>query len=172
MWKNTSNEIASESNPISTPAPVHRQPIGEQAVIGSSLIVKGDVLGEEDLMIQGQIEGKVVLKKNSITVGKNGRVKADLFGKIIVVEGVVQGNLFGEEKVIVRKSGDVRGNLTAPRINLEEGAKFKGSIDMEGDAAPDRQRPLPGAAVTSGSRRTETGKAVPGGKKEPSTSNP
>ena len=149
MWKKTPETNEPVSNPVSNPSPVHRQPVGEQAVIGSSLVVKGDVHGEEDLVIQGQIEGKVVLKKNSITVGSNGRVKADLYGKQIIIEGSVQGNLFGEDKIIVKKSGNVRGNLLAPRINLEEGAKFKGSIDMEGAEAVDNQRPLPAAKGSS-----------------------
>lgn len=73
----------------------------------------------------------MVLKKNSVTVGKNGRVKADIYGKVIRVEGRVQGNLFGDDKIIINKSGDVRGNLSAPRVTLEDGARFKGSIDME-----------------------------------------
>jgi cytoskeletal protein CcmA (bactofilin family) len=156
MWKKTDEQSEPVNNPVSSPTS-HRQPVGEQAVIGPSLIVKGDVQGEEDLVIQGQVEGKVVLKKNSITVGKNGRVKADLYGKVIVVEGNLQGNLFGEEKIVVRKSGDIKGNLMAPRINLEEGARFKGSIDMEGSEAADKQRPLPGASTET--KGTPAGKA-------------
>lgn len=119
---------------MSTTPNVRSQPVREQAIIGASLVVKGDVAGDEDLLIQGQIEGKVTLQNNSITVGRNGQVKADLYGKTISVEGTVQGNLFADEKIVIRQSGSVRGNLQAPRVTLEEGSKFKGSIDMEGTA--------------------------------------
>jgi len=129
MWKKTDSEFA--DNEMPSPSAVPEQPVTEQAVIGTSLVLKGDVTGENDLLIQGQVEGKVVLKKNSVTIGRNGRVKADIYGKVIRVEGRVQGNLFGDDKIIINKSGDVRGNLSAPRVSLEDGARFKGSIDME-----------------------------------------
>ncbi len=120
---------------MSTTPNARPQPVREQAIIGASLIVKGDVAGDEDLLIQGKIEGKVTLQNNSITIGRNGQVKADLYGKTISVEGTVQGNLFADEKIIIRQSGSVRGNLQAPRVTLEEGSKFKGSIDMEDTAS-------------------------------------
>lgn len=132
MWKKTDEE---EPEVMSTTSSVKPQPVREQAIIGASLVVKGDVAGDEDLLIQGQIEGKVTLQNNSITVGRNGQVKADLYGKTISVEGTVQGNLFADEKIVIRQSGSVRGNLQAPRVTLEEGSKFKGSIDMEGSTA-------------------------------------
>lgn len=131
MWKKTDVE---EPQRIEVPPPprVPSQPLKEHALIGPSLIVKGEILGDEDLMIQGTVEGKVELRKNSVTVGRSGHVKADIYGKSIQVEGEVQGNLFGEEKIVVRQSGQVRGNLSAPRVTLEDGAQFKGSIDMDG----------------------------------------
>ncbi len=129
MWKKPESEYP--ENTASGPSTVPEQPTTEQAVIGTSLVLKGDVTGENDLLIQGQVEGKVNLKKNSVTVGRNGRVKADIYGRIIRVEGRVQGNLFGDEKIIINKAGDVQGNLSAPSVILEDGARFKGSIDME-----------------------------------------
>ncbi|UCF39131.1 MAG: polymer-forming cytoskeletal protein [Acidobacteriota bacterium] len=137
MWKKSENSTEVPTQNIS-PAQSHPQPVREQAIIGSSLLVKGDVTGEEDLTIQGQVEGKVILKKNGVTIGKNGRVKADVYGKTISVEGSVQGNLHAEERIIVRQTGNVRGNLHAPRVTLEDGAQFKGSIDMEGK---EREKP-------------------------------
>lgn len=131
MWKKSESESA-ETQSNQPKSELRSQPVGEKAIIGPSLVVKGDVSGDEDLTIQGQVEGKVVLKNNGITVGKNGRIKADLYGKTIAVEGSVQGNLYGEDKIVVRQSGNVRGNLLAPRVTIEDGAKFKGSIDMEG----------------------------------------
>lgn len=113
----------------------------EGATIGPSITIKGDLTGDEDLVIQGRVEGKVDLKQNNLTVGKNGRIKANVFGKLICVEGEVEGDLFGQEQVIVRASGQVRGNISAPRVTLEDGARFKGGIDMESQKPAERPRP-------------------------------
>ena len=118
----------------STPAPAASEPQrrpSERATIGPSIFIKGDLSGEEDLVIEGRVEGRVDLKQNNVTVGKNGRVKADVFGKVVVVEGEVDGNVFAREQAILRQSGSIRGNITAPRVILEDGSRFKGSIDME-----------------------------------------
>jgi cytoskeletal protein CcmA (bactofilin family) len=106
----------------------------ENATIGPSISIKGDLTGEEDLVIQGRVEGKVDLKQNSVTIGKNGRVKADIYGKLVTIEGEVVGNLFGQDQIIIRGTGNVRGNISAPRISIEDGARFKGSIDMDGNS--------------------------------------
>lgn len=128
MWKKTEPETP-QTEFAKPKASVN--PLKERATVGSSILVKGDLSGEEDLLIQGRVEGRIDLKNYNLTVGQQGRVKADVYAKIISVEGQVEGNLFGEEKVIIRKSGNVKGNLAAPRVSLEEGASFKGSIDMD-----------------------------------------
>jgi cytoskeletal protein CcmA (bactofilin family) len=137
MWKKT--ELTEETNPQSTPlsqaAPpaAPRSPVLVQAsrsVIGATISINGDLMGEEDLLIEGRVEGKVEFRHHSVTVGKNGRIKADIHGKTITVEGNVEGNLFGEEQLIIRQSGTVRGNIVSPRVALEDGSNFKGSIDM------------------------------------------
>ena len=128
MWKKTKDE---HSKPHSLP--LGRNPIEqlkEQAVIGRSISIKGELSGEEDLIIQGRVEGKIDLKKNNVTVGRNGYIKADIWGKLISIEGKVQGNLFGDEQIIIRESAVVRGDMRTPRFSLEDGAKFKGSIDI------------------------------------------
>ncbi len=128
MWKKTKDEISkSKSTPLGK-SPIEQ--LKAPAVIGPSISLKGELSGEEDLMIQGRVEGKIVLKKNNVTVGRNGHVKADINGKVISIEGEVQGNLFGEEKIVIRESGVVRGNMRTPQFSLEDGAEFKGSIDM------------------------------------------
>ncbi len=99
-------------------------------MIGPTINIKGDLVGEEDLLIEGRVDGKVELRHHSVTVGKNGHIKADIFAKTITVEGTVEGNLYGEEQLIVRQSGTVRGNIVSPRVALEDGSNFKGSIDM------------------------------------------
>jgi cytoskeletal protein CcmA (bactofilin family) len=147
MWKKSEQE---ESHPQPAPAPAP-QPVAapkpvvqvkeQAAVIGSSISIKGDLTGEEDLSIEGKLEGKVELRRNCVTVGKNGRIKGDIYGKIITVEGTVEGNLYGDEQLTVRRSGTVRGNIVAPRVALEDGSNFKGSIDMspkEKSSAPDK----------------------------------
>ncbi len=100
-------------------------------IIGPSISIKGEITGEEDLTVQGQVEGAIELKKNNVTIGRTGRIKADVYGRSITIEGEVQGNLFGEDRIVLQQSGSVRGDMKAPAINLEEGAKFKGNIAME-----------------------------------------
>src|SRR3954468_17828698 len=126
--------MATAPAPSTSPAPAASEPPrrpSERATIGPSIFIKGDLSGEEDLVIEGRVEGKVDLKQNNVTIGKNGRVKADVFGKVVVVEGEVDGNVFAREQAILRQSGAIRGNITAPRVILEDGSRFKGSIDME-----------------------------------------
>ncbi len=128
MWNKTAPEPP-KSN-YTSPEQVVRK-IKERAVIGSSIIIRGDLNGEEDVLIQGKIEGKVSLKNHNVTIGEKGRVEADIYAKLITVEGEFRGNLYGSEKIIIRRSGRLRGNLVAPLISLEDGASFKGKIDME-----------------------------------------
>ena len=103
----------------------------ERATIGPSISIRGEVTGSEDLLIEGSVDGTVDLKDNTVTVGRNAKVNANILGNIIHVEGEVAGDLYGREQVIVHKSGCVRGNITAPRLSLEDGARLKGSIDTE-----------------------------------------
>ena len=128
-------EPPSPPRPVSgapgTPAPEPPRRSGDRATIGPSIFIKGDLAGEEDLVIEGRVEGKVDLKQHNVTIGKNGRVKADVFGRVVTVEGEVDGNVFAQEQAILRQSGAVRGNITSPRVTLEDGSRFKGSIDME-----------------------------------------
>lgn len=126
---------ANMSSPAPSPSPAAapEQPrrTGDRATIGPSIFIKGDLTGEEDLVVEGRVEGKVDLKQNNVTVGKNGRVKADILGRVVTIEGEVDGNVFAREQAILRQSGAIRGNITAPRVILEDGSRFKGSIDME-----------------------------------------
>ena len=101
------------------------------AVIGSTIRIKGDVSGDENLVIEGSVEGSVQLSGHDLTIGQKGQVKAHLAAKTVRVDGQVTGDITGTEKVIITKSGRVLGNIIAPRVTLEDGAKFKGSIDMD-----------------------------------------
>lgn len=101
------------------------------AMIGSSIHIKGEVSGEESLVIQGQVEGTVNLKQNNLIIGQQGKVSANIHAQTITIEGTLTGDVFGAERVIVKKTGNVHGNISAPQVSMEEGAKFKGSIDMD-----------------------------------------
>ena len=103
---------------------------GPPAVIGGSLSVEGTIKGKEDLLVEGTVQGDIDLPENVVTVGPAGLVKARIHAAVIVVEGKVEGDLIGEEQIEVRRSGNVKGNIVAPRVGLEDGAQFKGNIDM------------------------------------------
>lgn len=100
-------------------------------MIGPSITIKGEVSGEEDLLIEGKVEGTITMKDQQVSVGKSGEVLADIDARVVTVDGNVTGDIQGSEKVIVSKSGNVKGNIVAPRVTLEDGAIFKGSIDMD-----------------------------------------
>lgn len=100
------------------------------ASIGPSIHFKGELTGEEGLIIDGKVEGTIDLKGNQLIIGPNGEIKADVYAQTIIVNGSLTGELHGIEKVHISKSGKVNGNIFSPRVSLEDGAKFKGSIDM------------------------------------------
>ncbi len=102
-----------------------------KTIIGSDVKVKGEISGKEDLTVHGQVEGIIDFKNGQVIVSKTGNVNADVYGKIITIEGTVKGSLFGEEMIVLQPSGVVRGNMTAPRVKVEDGAKFKGNVDTE-----------------------------------------
>jgi cytoskeletal protein CcmA (bactofilin family) len=122
--------VRTESSPPRSSAASSR----EAAVIGPSIHIDGDVRGEEDLLIEGEVSGTVNLKNNSLTIGPQGKVRADVYAHSIYVDGYLEGDLFGSERVNVRKSATVKGNITSPRVSLEDGAKFKGAIEMDPQA--------------------------------------
>jgi cytoskeletal protein CcmA (bactofilin family) len=119
------------SRPRNAPTPGTRR---EGATIGPSIQIDGDLRGQEDLLIEGEVNGTIQLRNNSLTVGGQGKVKADVYANEILVDGYVEGDLYGSERVAIRKNAQVRGNVTSPHVSLEEGAHFKGSIEMDTQA--------------------------------------
>jgi cytoskeletal protein CcmA (bactofilin family) len=99
--------------------------------IGQSVQIKGELKGNEDLTIDGMVDGKILVKDHSLTIGANGRITAEVHAKTVVVIGQVVGNITADDKVEIAPSGSVEGDLRAPRVALADGARFKGSIDME-----------------------------------------
>jgi cytoskeletal protein CcmA (bactofilin family) len=104
-----------------------RRPMESKDVvnIGKSVVIKGELNGSEDLTVEGSVEGKIELKQHVLTIGPNGRIKAEVFAKAVVVLGEVIGNITASEKV------DIRDNIVAPRVAIAEGAHFRGSVDMQ-----------------------------------------
>lgn len=99
--------------------------------IGKSVVIKGELSGSEDLTVEGQVEGKIELRQNVLTIGPHGKIRAEIFAKSVVVLGEVVGNITATEKVDIREHGSVEGDLVAPRVAIAEGAHFRGSIDMQ-----------------------------------------
>ena len=104
---------------------------GRAAVIGPGISINGDISGDENLVIEGRVDGKILLDAHQVDIGQSGQVNADITAKVIKISGQVRGDLTGVEKVVISRSGNVHGNIVAPRMTLEDGAIFKGSIDMD-----------------------------------------
>jgi len=107
---------------------------GSLSIIGPGLQFKGDLLAEEDLLIQGRVEGSIKHTGANLTIGAHGKVKADVVGRKIIIQGEVRGDIRASESVLVEMAANVHGNVFAPRVGIKDGARFKGSIDM--DAVP------------------------------------
>ena len=139
MWKKEDESAPTVNPPSGTSSaprpntvPSRKSVSGESATIGRSITIRGDVTGDEDLYIQGRIEGTVDLKQHNVTVGPEGRVKANIKARMVTIEGEVDGNVRGQEQVALRSASKVNGDIVAPRVVLEDGATFLGSIDMSG----------------------------------------
>jgi cytoskeletal protein CcmA (bactofilin family) len=99
--------------------------------IGKSVVIKGELNGSEDLTIEGQVEGTIELRDHVLTIGPNGKIKAQVFAKSVIVLGEVSGNVTATEKVDIREKGSVDGDIISPRVAIAEGAHFRGSVDMQ-----------------------------------------
>ena len=106
--------------------------------IGKSVVIKGELNGSEDLTIEGHVEGTIQLREHVLTIGPNGRIKAQVFAKSVIVLGEVTGNVTASDKVDIRDNGSVDGDIISPRVAIAEGAHFRGSVDMQrkGRAGP------------------------------------
>ena len=127
---------AAESAPV--PRPVTAT-TADQATIGKSLVIKGEVTGSESLYIDGRVEGSINLAGNRVTVGRNGVVAANINAREIVVLGKVRGNLTASDRVDIRSDGWLTGDVVAARISIEDGAFFKGGIDIRKGGTPSKE---------------------------------
>src|SRR5690349_8464668 len=118
------------SEPTPAPRATSTTTTADQATIGKSLVIKGEVTGSESLYIDGRVEGSINLSGNRVTVGRNGVVAANINAREIVVLGKVRGNLTASDRVDIRSDGSLTGDVVAARISIEDGAYFKGGIDI------------------------------------------
>ena len=136
MWKKSETDTPSQPSSYTKPEVENKTRFEaktrseSRSSIGASICINGDISGEEDLLIEGKIEGKILLQNHNVTIGKKGQIKAEIRSKTITIDGKVNGDLCGEEQIIIRQSGVVHGNIVAPRVVLEDGCNFRGNIDM------------------------------------------
>ena len=160
MWKpsqpgpghlNPPPEPSRPVSPAPVAEPVHRPPVaaGDQATISKGLIIKGEITGSESLFVDGKVEGSITLPGNRVTVGRNGQVSASITAREIVILGKVRGNVAASDRVDIRAEGALTGDVAAARISIEDGAFFKGGIDIKkADAKPAVPTPVPVAPET------------------------
>ena len=152
---------ASESAPSTTAQATRAEP----AVIGTALLVSGELSGDEDVVVAGRFQGKISLPKNSLMVSKGGHVEADVAANAVQIEGRVAGDIHCADKVVITATGQMEGTIVAPRVILVDGAKFKGSIDMDPPAETKKPAPQTRPAQTEarssgdGSTRQVAGQA-------------
>jgi cytoskeletal protein CcmA (bactofilin family) len=136
----TPNVNSAPAEPVRTsdmPRGMEKGPVN----IGKSVIIKGELTGSEDLTIEGHVEGKIELRQNVLTIGPNGKIKAQVFAKSVIILGEVTGNVTASEKVDLRDNGSVDGDIAAPRVAIAEGAHFRGSIDMQRAGSKSESKP-------------------------------
>ncbi len=136
--------VTTPSSPVAAGSVVSdsRTQLGRDNVnIGKSVIIKGELSGSEDLTIEGYVEGRIDLKGNALTIGPNGKIKGEVFAKVVVVLGEVTGNVTASEKVDIRDNGSVDGDIVSPRVAIAEGAHFRGAVDMQRAGAKAHAKP-------------------------------
>ncbi|MGC2274214.1 MAG: polymer-forming cytoskeletal protein [Candidatus Sulfotelmatobacter sp.] len=132
--------MANEPTVAPRPASTTTTTTADQATIGKSLVIKGEVTGSESLYIDGRVEGSISLAGNRVTIGRNGVVAANINAREIVVLGKVRGNLTASDRVDIRSDGSLTGDVVAARISIEDGAYFKGGIDIRKGGQPTLQK--------------------------------
>jgi cytoskeletal protein CcmA (bactofilin family) len=133
--------VAPMQQTVSPPQPESRRIERDVVNIGKSVVIKGELNGSEDLTVEGQVEGKIELKDHALTIGPNGKIKAQIFAKSVIVLGEVNGNVTASEKVDIRDGGSVDGDIVSPRVAIAEGAHFRGSVDMQRKGGQPAQKP-------------------------------
>ena len=147
MWKRDQVPLPENNDPPASPppsptpstpthppvvaAPPSGRPSQSPVPIGKSVLLKGELSANEDLSVEGTVEGTIELRDNALTIGTNGRIKAQIFAKTVIVLGTVNGNITASDRVEIREAGSVDGNIVSPRVSIADGAHFRGSVDMQ-----------------------------------------
>jgi len=176
MWKSQDKPGVAPSTPVTpstpamrdssfnSPAPSptrHAEPMrSDVAHIGKSVVIKGELSGSEDLYLDGEVEGSIQLHNHSLIVGPNGRIRANVFARDVVVHGKVDGNLNGTERVELKKSAILMGDISTARIVIEDGAYFKGAIDIKKDAKAEPRKAMAAAASYSDAPAAAAGQST------------
>ena len=137
---------ATPTRPATAGTAASAAPSGDQATIGKSLVIKGELSGSESLYIDGKVEGAITLPGNRVTVGRNGQVAANIVAREVVVLGKVRGNVQASDRVDIRSEGSLTGDVIAARISIEDGAFFKGGIDIRKPGAGEAKSATPAVA--------------------------
>jgi cytoskeletal protein CcmA (bactofilin family) len=159
MWKRDEAVRPASGQPAAAPQPQAPAPAGDAGPrsdakpsmekdivnIGKSVVIKGELNGSEDLTIEGHVEGTIQLRDHVLTIGPNGRIKAQVFAKSVIVLGEVTGNVTASDKVDIRDNGSVDGDIISPRVAIAEGAHFRGSVDMQRKSGAPAQTAKPAA---------------------------
>lgn len=141
MWNRAdSRDAATHGDPqtVGPAAPehrAHRVPEMCEATLGRSVVVKGELRGSEDLTIDGRLEGRIHLPNHTFTIGPNATIQADIVAKVVIVMGSIVGGITTGDKVEIRQGGSVEGDLVCPRLAIQEGAHFCGTVDMGAPSA-------------------------------------
>jgi cytoskeletal protein CcmA (bactofilin family) len=128
------SKTAVSSATYSSPASSWRAPSSsstDMSVVGPSLVIKGELEAGEDLLIEGRVEGTIKHTAEQLLIGQSGILKADIRARNVVIEGEVEGDIYGSESVSIRETAKVRGNIFTPKVSISEGAHFKGGVDMD-----------------------------------------
>jgi cytoskeletal protein CcmA (bactofilin family) len=150
MWnRETTQDEAARPTQISVPVPapvpapaIPGRPVDERRVVawvGKSVLFRGDLIGLEDMVIDGRVEGTIELRENKLTVGPDAHIQADIVAKVVTVLGAVVGTITATEAVDIRETGSVEGNITTRRLAMADGAVVRGQIDTGTSRAADRQ---------------------------------
>jgi cytoskeletal protein CcmA (bactofilin family) len=162
MWNKSQSDAPGASTPmqetkvpgVSSGSPVANRSTGPTArslaCLGSTFIIKGEISGDEDLQIDGKVEGPVSLRNHRLTVGRGAQLNSQINAREVVVYGTAVGNIRVRDRVEIKKDGEVIGNITTARLSIEDGAYFKGSIEIERSDSPAREEQPENVGIPAG----------------------
>jgi cytoskeletal protein CcmA (bactofilin family) len=147
-------------SPPKETAKISEPPRADVGHIGKSVVIRGELTGNEDLYLDGEVEGTINLSDHKLVIGPNGKIKASITAREVVLHGRVEGNVSVTERAELKRSCTLIGDVSTPRIVIEDGAFFKGTIDIPKEAKPEQRRPAVGVSVSSGGTNAGSSPAI------------